>query len=470
MEMDINKRSLCCQAGYLPVPLGCVPVESLSGLEIYLATGDGYSLYSAVDLDFNKDDSQRLLNSGVEFVYVSVRDHKVYYRTMENALQNIIADPKIKEEKKNEILYATAMELSNQLLTIPPGKKEVERAVNLARATVQLIMKDKNAFQRLYEAFNHDFYTSTHLVNVCGMTISVAQKMGLTDMNILQNLGTGGLLHDIGKIFIPHEVLNNPGALSPDQFEFMKTHVDRGFEHLTKVMELTAETQAIILEHHERMDGSGYPRGLHHDQLSSLGRLAGIVDTFDAMTSVRPYRSHTFSVAEALQQIEDDAPAKFDSEIVHAFASMVQNIIPVDESEKTKTSPSCKEKQSVTMDASGPIHTQYYFRIPVVLQRLHKIKDKLILGPQEKVIAHKISCLSLGLLSDRPFELDQNICIVDTKLQSIGLGRLLAVVIRCQDHSDGWYTVDAKFHKPQPPEVIEKLKTITVIREVSHLA
>jgi len=74
----------------------------------------------------------------------------------------------------------------------------------------------------------------------------------------------------------------------------------------------------------ERLDGSGYPKDLRHDELSPLGRLAGIIDTFDAMTSVRPYRSHTFSIAEALQEIEDETPEKFDVEILHAFASVVE--------------------------------------------------------------------------------------------------------------------------------------------------
>ena len=169
MDEDLNKRQICCQAGYLPVPLHCVPAESLAGLKIYLPGKGGYSLYSSVNLCFDSEDSRRLLESGVEFVYVSVKDHQAYYRTMENAIETIVADPDFQKEKKAEILYATSMELSNQLLAGPPGKEEVARTANLARATVQLIMNDKGAFGRLYEVFNHDFYTATHMVNVCSL-------------------------------------------------------------------------------------------------------------------------------------------------------------------------------------------------------------------------------------------------------------------------------------------------------------
>ncbi|KPK78062.1 MAG: hypothetical protein AMJ79_01100 [Phycisphaerae bacterium SM23_30] len=460
---------LCCQAGYLPVPLRCVPAESLAGLEIYLSSKEGYSLYSAISLDFGPRDSQRLLDSGVDFVYVSVRDHQVYYRTIERTIDTLISDPNIKEEKKSEILYATTIELSNQLLAAPPGKDEVKRAASLVQATVQLIIKDKRAFGRLYEVFNHDFYTATHLVNVCGLTISLAQKMGLVDADILQRIGTGGLLHDIGKIFVPSEILNSPEKLTPEEFEIIKTHVDRGRQHLETVMDLPPEMLAVVAEHHERMDGSGYPKGLKHDQISPLGRLSGIVDSFDAMTSVRPYRSSTFTIEDALQQIEDETPLKFDVEIVHAFAMLIENAVQVNYDEDTKNSRPSAGFQLGSIDPTRPKHTQYYFRMPVVVRRVKKIRDKLNLGSEEKVIFHKISCVGLGFLSPLPFDLDQNILISALKLEAIGLNKLLAVVTRCRNHDDGWYTVDAQFHQAQSQDLISKIKEVAVVREISPL-
>ncbi|MBN2375981.1 MAG: HD domain-containing protein [Sedimentisphaerales bacterium] len=469
MEENVNKRQICSQAGYLPIPLRCVPAQSLVEFKIYLAGKDGYSLYSNLDSGFGPRDSQRLLENGVEFVYVSVKDHQAYYRTMEDTIENIVADPNIQQEKKSEILYATSIELSNQLLAAPPGKEEIKRTANLARATVQLIMKDKGAFGSLCQAFNHDFYTATHLVNICSMTISLAQKMGLMDVQILQQLGTGGLLHDIGKIFIPPEILNSVNPLTAQEYEIIQSHVNRGRQHLEKIMDLPSEMLAVVAEHHERIDGSGYPKGLKHDQLSPLGRLAGIVDTFDAMTSVRPYRSHTFSVGDALQEIEDNTPQKYDVDILHAFASMMEDAVPSDNDPEEKTSNSKKKVQTPTINLSGPKHTQYYFRIPIVVQRLSKIRDKITLGPKEKMISHKISCLRLGFLSNHPFKSDQNIYITSEKLSAIGMDKLTAVVINCHDHTGGWYTVDAKFHKPQSPEIIEKIKTITDVREISAL-
>ena len=469
VEKDINKQPLCCQAGYLPIPLRCVPAEGLAGLEVYLANNGEYSVYSPIELEFGSQDFQRLLENGVEFVYVSVHDHQAYYRTIENAIESVVADSNIQEEKKSEFLYATSIELSNQLLAAPPGEEEVNRAANLSRATVQLIMKDQEAFGRLYEAFNHDFYTATHLVNVCGLTISLAQKMGLVDIHILQWIGTGGLLHDVGKIFLPSEILNTDKSLTAEQYELVKTHVDRGCQHLEKVMDLPAEMLAVVAEHHERMDGSGYPKGLRHDELSPFGRLAGIVDTFDAMTSVRPYRSHTYSMAETLEWLEDEAPEKFDIEIVHAFTSLVENTIQTDRDMDEKTSSPPASVRLSSDDLSGLKHTQYYFRIPIVLRRLRKIRDRWCLDSKEQVIAHKISCIGIGILSDRSFDLNQNIHICAPKLKAVGLGELLAVVTRCRDHTGGWYSVEAQFHQSLTAEVVDQVKTVTTVREISPL-
>lgn len=465
-NQDERKQPLSCQAGYLPVPLRCVPSTALAGIEIYLASGGAYSLYSSIDLNFGDRDCERLLDSGVEFVFVSVRDHQTYYSTIENSLDAIVSDPAMQKAKKAEILYATSIELADQLLAAPPGKEEIKRSVNLARNTVQLIMKDTDAFGGLYDAFNHDFYTASHLVNTCSLAISLGQKMGLLDQEILQRLGTGSLLHDIGKIAIPPEILNTPKPLTPEELEIIKTHVDHGREHLQKVMDLPPEILAVVTEHHERIDGSGYPKGLKHDQLSLMGRLAGIVDSFDAMTSVRPYRSHTFSVQEALQNIVDEAPQKYDEEMTLAFAALVEESLAAPDGPERAGG-----RDSLSLDGhkDGAQHWHYCFRMPVTVRRLRKIGQKITMGPSQKVIAHKMSCLAVSFLSDRSFQRDENIVVFSPKLETIGLNRLWAVVTYCRDHGDGWYTIDAQFPTPYPIEVVRKLKTVTDTREMSLL-
>ena len=454
----------CSQAGYLPVPLQCVPPESLADMEIYLAGGDSYSLYSADEFRFSDRDAQRLLSSGVEYVYISVRDHQKYSRTIEQTLENIIADRSVISEKKAQILYATSTELANQVLASPPDAEQINRTGNISRATVQMILNDTNAFSHLFETFNHDFYTATHMVNVCGMTISLGQQMGLVDSTLLQKIGTGAMLHDIGKQFIPLEILNAPGTLTPGQMDIVKNHVKLGYDHLLEVANLPEEALAFVIEHHERMDGSGYPQGLKHDQISLLGRLAGIVDSFDAMISMRPYRDIRFSAADALQTIEDEAPDKFDLDIVRAFAAVLEK------AGKIEPGP---HDQPVGLADSNDIATsqdaQYYFRFPVEIRKISLVNGQIRSNSPERMIAYRISCNELGLLSDHPIPAKQNLLVSAKPFEKIGLKNLVVVVTDCQDRGGGWYTVDTNFLQPQRPEQVAKIKQVTVVREISPI-
>lgn len=434
-------------------------------MDVYLATKDGYSLYRAEGLQFGPSDVKRLIESRVEFVYVSVRDHGTYYRTMEHSLQHIIAEPTLAREKKAEILYATSLELASQIMAAPPGAEEIARSTHVVRAAVQLILKDPEAFNRLFETFNHDFYTATHMVNVCSTALFVAQHMGLEDIDGIIHLGTGALLHDVGKIFIPNDILNRLDPLTAEQFAVIRSHVERGCEHLQRVAQLPPKVMALVAEHHERMDGSGYPKGLKGDRISPIGRLAGIADTFDAMTSVRPYRSRTYSIPEVLQHLEDQAPEKFDIEIVRAFTSLVEHNI-------LRPAGIPRQPQAASPDggAAESRYTQCYFRIPAVVRRIKSVKGRLGLGPEEKVVAHRMSCSGFGFLSPRPVPLDQNLLLSEPRLGDGLLERFFAVVVSCRDHGDGWFTVDAQFHRCLDPEYVNQLKAITSIREFSLLA
>jgi len=466
---NIIKGEICSQKGYLPVPLGVVPPESLAQIDIYLAKGQSYSLYSSLEFNFTKKDVQRLIGSGVEFVYVSVKDSCAYYRTMENTIQEIVADPNLQKEKKTEILYVTSIELANQILSAPPGKEEINRAANIAQATVQLILKDNESFSQLFETFNHDFYTASHMVNVCSVSVALAQKMGLMDPDPLYHLGTGSLLHDVGKIFIPNEILNSEKPLTTEQMAMVRSHVERGCEHLASVTELPPEVMAIVAEHHERLDGSGYPRGLKHDEITPFGKLTGIVDSYDAMTSVRPYRKETYSVAQALDLIDGDTPDKYDKDIFHAFSSLVEPMIKLEPDPENPNKGKAPSGQLSKMNLSGPKHTQYFFRIPIMIRRLKKIQNRYTFGSEEKMIAHKISCSGIGLLSPHPLPLNENIYIYGSHFSNINIIKLVAVVIGCRDHGDGWYSIDTQFHQRQSPEIINRLRTITDVREVSPL-
>ena len=463
---NTGEELICSRAGFLPVPLRHIPPQSLADLQVYLANNGTYSLYRAVDIHFTSRDAQRLLAGGVDYVYVSVRDHQAYYRTIEENITKIVRDPDIQQEKRAEILYSTSLELANQLLHKPPQQEEIYRTQNIAHATVELVMSDSGAFANLFEVSNHDFYTATHMVNVCTTCLSVAHQIGLCDKDVLPDLGTGALLHDIGKIFIPGDLLNTPERLTDEQFELLRSHVLRGREHLQKVADLSPEAIAVVSEHHERMDGSGYPRGLKGDEISVLGRLAAIADTFEAMTSVRPYRQNTFSVKEVLEYLESESPKKYDRDIFIAFARLIEDTIQLDAGPQTDNAP--PRPLDADDERNRRRHHRYYFRMGMILRRVNRSGNKLLFTEPEKVIVHNISCSGLALLSPRPLALQQNICISTPSCDSAAPHHLVAVVVRCMDHGDGWHTVGAQFYQEQSAQIIDSIKQRTAISKEQH--
>ena len=136
-----------------------------------------------------------------------------------------------------------------------------------------------------------------------------------------------GMLHDIGKMRVPDAILNKPGSLSEPEFEIMKSHVPLGLETLRQTPGISPSVIQVAAEHHERMDGSGYPAGLRGDAISRLGRMAAIIDVYDAITSIRVYY-HGIEPAAALQHLFQRGTGQFDGDLVEHFIQAI-GIYPV---------------------------------------------------------------------------------------------------------------------------------------------
>lgn len=151
-----------------------------------------------------------------------------------------------------------------------------------------------------------DEYTALHSLNVCVYALAFGRHLGLARAT-LNELGLGALLHDVGKLRIPQEILTKSGALSEEEMELMRQHPDFGVEILRQSPELSPEVVDIAHSHHERADGSGYPRGLTLEKIGPLPQLVSIVDYYDAMTSDRVYRNGVASpqVTKLLYETRD---------------------------------------------------------------------------------------------------------------------------------------------------------------------
>jgi putative nucleotidyltransferase with HDIG domain len=159
----------------------------------------------------------------------------------------------------------------------------------------------------------HDQYTKNHSQNVANISREIAEEMNLSKEKINQTY-YAGLVHDIGKTLIPNEIINKNGKLNQDEFEIIKKHSTYAYKALLKSKELN-HIANIVLQHHERIDGKGYPLGLEGEDILIESRIISIADAYDAMSSDRPYRKALKNV-EILNELIKNSEKQFDKEIV----------------------------------------------------------------------------------------------------------------------------------------------------------
>ena len=165
-----------------------------------------------------------------------------------------------------------------------------------------------------------DDYTAEHTRGVALRAVQVGEELGLAPVR-LRELAIGGLLHDVGKLAVPNEILQKPGALTDDEFDVIKRHPDMGAD-LVRELGFSAQVGKLVRDHHERLDGSGYPRGLGAPDLDIETRILALCDVFDALLSKRVYRD-AWTLADALELISRESGTKFDPACVDALERVI---------------------------------------------------------------------------------------------------------------------------------------------------
>lgn len=173
----------------------------------------------------------------------------------------------------------------------------------------------------LSEVRGHDNFSYAHSLGVATLLLMFGYTIGLKGEE-LSLLGSGGLLHDVGKMSIPYEVLNKVGLLSRDEQDLMKGHVSGTYDYLNKCADLPKNILLIGGLHHERLDGSGYPKGLKGKELNELARMSAIVDVFCAMSDRRPYKP-ALEAEQALHVMLNDMQGKLDGQLLSLFREML---------------------------------------------------------------------------------------------------------------------------------------------------
>jgi HD-GYP domain-containing protein (c-di-GMP phosphodiesterase class II) len=206
------------------------------------------------------------------------------------------------------------------------GNVDVDKAKEVVSSLVSNILEGNDAMIWLTYLKNRDEYTAIHSLNVCIYSISFGRFLGLSEQE-LNKLGLGALLFDVGKLKVPENILNKPGKLTTDEFTLMKAHAFLGYELLKNKKNMSPEALDIVLSHHERIGGQGYPNAKREEEISYFARIVAIIDVYDALISDKPYNDG-LTPRVALNKLYDLAPNNFSQDLIEAFIKFM-GIYPI---------------------------------------------------------------------------------------------------------------------------------------------
>ncbi|WP_332888672.1 HD-GYP domain-containing protein [Salipaludibacillus keqinensis] len=262
----------------------------------------------------------RLKEKGISYIYIEDSSTTDIY--VEDTINGKVRSKSLKDIQENFTTISKQMALGKavDIDGLSPSFSTIVKEI------LSEIQSNKEAVSMLSDVISYDSYVFHHSLNVTVYSLALGQKMGLTDPQ-LHELGLGAMLHDIGKMSIPIEILNKQEKLSDEEFDQIQSHATVGFEMLRKSHTLSLLTAHCAFQHHERIDGSGYPRNISGDDIHFYAKIIGIADVFDAVTSNRVYR-RAMLPHEGMELLYSGAGTLFDKDAVDLFSKIVA-IYPV---------------------------------------------------------------------------------------------------------------------------------------------
>lgn len=203
------------------------------------------------------------------------------------------------------------------------GRSELNRALSQAKVNLDRFQR---AMEGIVQAIAvavemRDPYTAGHQQRVADLACAIAEYMGLAEDDIF-GLRMASVIHDLGKITVPAGILSKPGKLSNLEYELIKSHVQAGYDIL-KQIEFPWPLAEVIYQHHERLDGSGYPRGLKDGEISLSARILSVADVFETIASHRPYRP-SLGLPHAIEELNNNRGVLYDDRVVDACIEIVK--------------------------------------------------------------------------------------------------------------------------------------------------
>lgn len=284
---------------------------------------EGFVLYCAEDHPLLQEDLDRLQGRGISRLYIEggARDSfQQYLRDLIDPSSNVEASISAKAGALNDVVR----DVLETEFRGGDTDNTVAEAERLGAITAEIISHDEFAAGDLCRVLHHDYATFTHSANVAFYAGMLAAELG-HDADDVEKITTAGLLHDLGKLKIDEKILCKPGKLTDEEFAVIKSHPTLGFDQLAFREDLTEAQLMMVYQHHERLDGRGYPVGVIESEIHPWAKICTVVDVYEALTSHRPYRI-PMPRKKVFELMRRDSGTAFDPEVLECWIRITNSI------------------------------------------------------------------------------------------------------------------------------------------------
>lgn len=277
--------------------------------EVWIDTAKGLDVTSQVSVTSESEEQQKAEEALQQAI--KIKQHTEAHISLD---EEIDTARKIQSKAKQAI--TSMFQEARMGNALPIGE-----TASLVEEISQSITRNPGALLSLARLKTKDDYTYLHSVAVCALMIALGKQIGVEE-DLLQSLGMAGLLHDIGKMAVPDEILNKPGKLTDQEFDVIKSHPVRGWEVLKASDGIDEIALDVCRHHHERVDGKGYPDNLSSDDMSLYAKMGAVCDVYDAITSDRSYKNG-WEPAESIRKMAEWKDGHFDETVFNTFVKTV---------------------------------------------------------------------------------------------------------------------------------------------------
>ena len=306
----------------IPISVSTLIPKSVPGVSLYVAdSAHSFRLYRDAEHPITEADLENLRKRGVSKLYVAWDEHDKYQAYLRDNLDAVLDDESIPADKRLGCLNEVVRDVLGDVLQTGDLDSRIDELKGFGEKTVETICRYDVVLSQLRGVLVHDYHTFMHSANVSFYSVMLARAAGIEDRAELSSIATGGLIHDAGKLDVPVSILAKPGPLDDKELQIMRRHPTLGFRALCNRDDLSLGQLMMVYQHHEQMDGKGYPVGSTASEFHPWARICAVADVFEALTSNRPYRA-ALPFTTACQMMAERATA-FDPDLLKCWTECV---------------------------------------------------------------------------------------------------------------------------------------------------